>query len=65
MDLFPSIFEVPSAVILERLSICLVVGCLVLFVRIGGGCRAVMIACVFAAGYLSLYFTWTTFFFSQ
>lgn len=64
MDLFPSIFEVPSAVILERLALCLVVGCLSLFVRVGGGCRAVMIACVFAVGYLSVYFTWWTFVFA-
>jgi len=61
MDLFPSIFEVPNAVFIERFVMCLAISSLTLLMRIEWAIRAVMVTAVFLTGYLSLYLTWKTF----
>ena len=62
MDLFPHIIEVPSAVIIERLFIFLVGSFLVWLAPLSTIKRLSVIALLFAGAYLSLYFTWITFF---
>jgi len=61
MDLFPAIYEVPSAVIIERLVICLMISFLISRVGFNRYVFAVIVAFVLILGYLSLYFTWKTF----